>query len=321
MARAPLNVVCLGECMIELRAHAPGLLAQGFAGDTYNTAVYLKRLDTQQRLRVHYATGVGSDGFADAMLEAWQDEGIEADLVRRIADRSTGLYSIRTDARGERQFSYWRDRSAARAYFDGTPSPLEATAEKVDVLYLSGISLAVMASALPARLPALLGRIHAHGGRVVFDNNYRARLWPDAESARAAFAGLYALADIALVTFDDEAALHPELDGAEVLARVLALPCAEVVVKRGELPTLVRLAGHAPVEVPVEIVKNPVDTTAAGDSFAAGYLTRRLAGSNPEAAAALGNRIAGIVIRHPGAIIGRAAMAELTSGPDPQAAR
>ena len=321
MAFAPLNVVCLGECMIELRAYAPGLLAQGFAGDTYNTAVYLKRLDAERRLRVHYATALGSDSFADDMLEAWHQEGIESDLVRRIDDRTTGLYSIRTDARGERQFSYWREHSAARAYFDGAQAPLEAAADRVDVLYLSGISLAVMASALPARLPALLGRIRAHGGRVVFDNNYRPRLWADAASARAAFAGLYAQADIALVTLDDEAALHPELDAAAVLAHALALPCAEVVVKRGSASTLVRLAGRPPIEVPVEVVANPVDTTAAGDSFAAGYLTLRLAGGSPEAAAALGNRIAGVVIRHPGAIVARTATAGLADGPGSQALR
>ena len=47
-----------------------------------------------------------------------------------------------------------------------------------DLLYLSGITLAVMASALPQRLPALLERVRTHGGKVAFDNNYRACLWP-----------------------------------------------------------------------------------------------------------------------------------------------
>ena len=316
MSPAPLRIACLGECMIELRAHAPGLLVQGFAGDTYNTAVYLRRLDPAGHFQVDYATALGSDSFADDMLDAWQQEGIGAGLVRRIADRSTGLYSIRTDAHGERQFSYWRDHSAARAYFDGPPSPLEEQAETIDVLYLSGISLAVMASALPQRLPALLQRLRRRGTKVVFDNNYRARLWPGAEAARKAFAALYANCDIALVTADDEAALHPGLPGAEIERRILELPCAEVVVKRGSLPTLLRLAGRPVAEVPVRAVAVPVDTTAAGDSFAAGYLACRLRGGSAEAAAALGNRLAGVVVQHPGAIIGRAAMAGIAVGDD-----
>jgi len=80
---AALTIACLGECMIELRPHAPGLLALGYAGDTYNTAVYLKRLDAEGRLAVHYATGLGEDTFADDMVDAWREEGIADDLARR----------------------------------------------------------------------------------------------------------------------------------------------------------------------------------------------------------------------------------------------
>ena len=300
-----LRVACLGECMIELRQQAPGLLAQGFAGDTYNTAVYLRRLVPADAMQIDYATGVGSDMFADAMLQAWQREGIGSALMRRVADRSTGLYSIRTDAQGERHFSYWRDHSAARAYLAGASSPLEDQAEQIDVLYLSGISLAVMASAEPHRLPALLTRLKARGARIVFDNNYRPRLWASAHAARAAFDHLFVMADIALVTLDDHAALY----GPAAREHALALPCAELVIKQGASPTLVRLTGQPVVEVAVENVARPVDTTAAGDSFAAGYLAQRLRGGATEAAAALGNRLAATVIQHPGAIIPREAMA------------
>jgi len=300
-----LRVACLGECMIELREQAPGLLAQGFAGDTYNTAVYLRRLVPASEMQIDYATGVGADMFADAMLQAWQAEGIGDALVRRVPDRSTGLYSIRTDAQGERHFSYWRDTSAARVYFGGESSPLEDQAEHIDVLYLSGISLAVMAQADPKRLWSLLRRLKARGARIVFDNNYRPRLWASAEAARAAFDHLFVVADIALVTLDDHAALY----GPAAREHALALPCAEVVIKQGASPTLVRQAGQPVVEVAVEHVARPVDTTAAGDSFAAGYLAQRLRGGSTETAAALGNRLAATVIQHPGAIIPREAMA------------
>ncbi|MEO8152645.1 MAG: sugar kinase [Rhizobacter sp.] len=304
-----LRVACLGECMIELREQAPGLLAQGFAGDTYNTAVYLRRLVSPAVMQIDYATAVGADMFAEPMLQAWQGEGIGNALVRRVPDRSTGLYSIRTDPDGERHFSYWRERSAARAYFDGEPSPLETQADLIDVLYLSGISLAIMGPHLPPRLLALLARLRERGARIVFDNNYRPRLWTNRETAEAAFAQLYALADIALITLDDEAALHGSASADEALQQALLLPCAEVVIKRGASPTLVRAKGEAVIEVPVERVVKPVDTTAAGDSFAAGYLAQRLRGGSSAAAAALGNRLAGTVIQHRGAIIPREAMA------------
>ncbi|HET7792375.1 MAG TPA: sugar kinase [Rhizobacter sp.] len=304
-----LRVACLGECMVELREQAPGLLAQGIAGDTYNTAVYLRRLTSEDLLQVDYATCVGSDMFAPAMLQAWQDEGIGAALLRTAPDRSTGLYAIRTDASGERHFSYWRERSAARAYFEGEPSPLELQADEIDVLYLSGISLAIMGPELPPRLRALLARLRERGARIVFDNNYRPRLWASREVAQAAFMQLYALADIALVTLDDEMAVQGLGSMEAALQQALALPCGEVVVKCGALPTLVRVEGQAPIKVPVQPVSRVVDTTAAGDSFAAGYLAKRLRGEAPEVAAAWGNRLAATVIQHPGAIVPREAMA------------
>ncbi|HEX3138690.1 MAG TPA: sugar kinase [Rhizobacter sp.] len=304
----PLRIACLGECMVELREQAPGVLAQGFAGDTYNTAVYLRRLVPVDAMQIDYATAVGGDMFAAAMLHAWQREGIGSALVRHVPERSTGLYSIRTDAQGERHFSYWRELSAARAYFEGKPSPLELQADHIDVLYLSGISLAIMGPQMPPRLEALIAKLRLRGARIVFDNNYRPRLWASAEAARAAFARLYELADIALVTLDDEMALHGS-SADEARAHALALPCAEVAVKRGAASTLVRVLGQPVVEIGVEPVTQAVDTTAAGDSFAAGYLSQRLRGASAEAAARLGNRLAATVIQHPGAIIPREAMA------------
>jgi 2-dehydro-3-deoxygluconokinase len=320
--RAPVNVVCLGECMIELREESPGRLAQGYAGDTYNTAVYLKRLDARHALDVQYATAIGGDAFADDMIAAWRAEEVGTALVRRVPERSTGLYAIRTDAGGERHFSYWRDTSAARAYFDAAVTPLEDRADAIDLLVLSGITLAVMQGALDARLPALLDRVRARGGRVAFDNNYRARLWADGSRARAAFAMALARTDIALITLDDALALDPSLDARRALAQAFALPCTEVVVKRGIESTLVRQRGDAAyAEAAVVPVEYPVDTTAAGDSFDAGYLARRLAGDEPLAAAAFGNRVANVVVRHAGAIVPRAALASLVADGDREATR
>jgi Sugar kinases, ribokinase family len=56
------------------------------------------------------------------------------------------------------------------------------------------------------------------------------------------------------------------------------------------------------------VTKPVVDTTAAGDSFAAAYIAARLAGAGPVEAARAGHHLAGVVVCHPGAIIPRAAM-------------
>jgi 2-dehydro-3-deoxygluconokinase len=297
------QVALFGECMIELQGEAFGTMRQTFGGDTLNTAVYLARSGAARGVRATYATGLGDDRYSDEMLRRWQLEGVGVDLVRRVPGRVPGLYTISVDERGERTFTYWREASAARAYFDVPQTPLEAGADGLDALYFSGISLAILTPAARERLFGVARRVRAAGGRVIFDNNYRPRLWADAPTARAAYAQALALADVALVTLDDEQLLYGDASLAESRERSLAAPCGEVVIKQGAGPVIVRLAGSTTMEVAVERVERVVDTTAAGDSFAGGYLAARLSGAGAEDAAKAGARLAAQVIQHRGAII------------------
>jgi 2-dehydro-3-deoxygluconokinase len=296
------TVVAFGECMAELRPLGEGRWQQGFAGDTFNTAAYLRRLDREGRHTIEYACGLGDDPFAPQMLDLWRQEGVGDRFTRRVPGRTTGLYAISVDPNGERQFSYWRDTSAARGYFDVPETPLEARQDEIDVMYISGISLGILPTASVDRLLTLCGRLKARGAKVVFDNNYRPRQWSSAKAAWGTMKRCLESCDIALLTLDDQLSLNESSDAEEVIAASMNLDVDEVVIKRGTLPTLVRDSHGRSSSVKVAAVK-PVDTTAAGDSFAAGYLYGRLSGADPTAAAELGNALAGRVVQHPGALM------------------
>ncbi len=296
------RIALIGECMIELQHHADGSLQQSFGGDTLNTAVYLRR-ELGPIGSVDYVTALGDDSFSDAMCQQWTDEGLGLGLVQRLPGRLPGLYCIQTDANGERKFLYWRNEAAVRDCFT-TPAaePILAALPAYDVVYFSGITLAVLGEVGRERLLQALVDARRRGATVVFDNNYRPRLWASVEAARAAYRKVLAEVDIALLTEDDERALFGYADSEQVFAAYPAIE--EVVLKRGADACLIRCAQER-FAVPALKVEKVVDTTAAGDSFSAAYLAGRLKGDSPEEAALAGHRLASRVIQVPGALIPR----------------
>ena len=296
------HIALIGECMIELQHRADGSLHQSFGGDTLNTAVYLRR-ELGDIGHVDYVTALGDDSFSDAMCQQWADEGIGLAMVQRLPGRLPGLYCIQTDAQGERKFLYWRNEAAVRDCFT-TPAaePILAALPGYDVVYFSGITLAVLGEIGRERLLHTLIETRRRGGKVVFDNNYRPRLWASVEAAREAYRKVLAEVDMALLTEDDERGLFGYASSELVFAAYPGIE--EVVLKRGAQDCLIRFKGEH-FAVPAVKVETVVDTTAAGDSFSAAYLASRLKGGSPEQAAEAGHRLASRVIQLPGALIPR----------------
>ena len=296
------RIALIGECMIELQHRADGSLHQSFGGDTLNAAVYLRR-ELGAIGSVDYVTALGDDSFSDAMCQQWSAEGLGLAMVQRLPGRLPGLYCIQTDANGERKFLYWRNEAAVRDCFT-TPGaePVLAALPTYDVLYFSGITLAVLGAVGRARLLDVLTQARQRGARVVFDNNYRPRLWASVEAAREAYQQVLEQVDMALLTEDDERALFGYADSEQVFAAYPQI--GEVVLKRGAHDCLIRQGGER-FAVPAVVVEKVVDTTAAGDSFSAAYLASRLRGGSPQEAALAGHWLASRVIQVPGALIPR----------------
>jgi 2-dehydro-3-deoxygluconokinase len=306
-----MRVASVGECMIELRHRGETDLELAYGGDTLNFAAYLARLTRGKGVEVDYVTALGDDAYSDAMLAMWRAEGIGCELVARLPGRLPGLYTIRTDPAGERSFTYWRSASAARELLRGEQGARIARAlSGHDLLYLSGITLSILDPAQREALMDMADRVRAQGGRVAFDSNFRPAGWPDPDEAREAFDRMLARVDIALPTLDDDQALFGVGDARACAARLHGLGVPEVAVKLGPRGCLLSSPERS-ADVPALPVARVVDSTAAGDSFNAGYLAARLAGIAPDEAASQGNRLAARVIGHAGAVIPAAAMTDL----------
>ncbi|WP_439234208.1 sugar kinase [Lonepinella koalarum] len=295
-----MKIAVIGECMIEL-AQQDQQVKLGFGGDTLNTAIYLARL-LPNSFSVHYITALGVDPYSQKMLAQWQQEQINTELVQCLPDKLPGLYSIITNEQGERSFYYWRSDSAAK-YWLKSPNAEQILSKlkQFDYIYLSGISLAILDNVSRQKLFHFLPRFKQGGGKIIFDNNYRPILWENKETTQQIYRQILSFTDIAFLTFDDEQQLWQDKTLADCIMRTQQFGVTEIVIKRGAEDCIVQTQQQ--FSIPAIKVENVIDTTAAGDSFSAGYLAARLQQKNEIQSAQQGHVVASKVISYRGAII------------------
>ena len=297
-----LALLAIGEVMAEIRSarDSSAQFAVNFAGDSFNTAIYAARLLNKPN-SVGYMTRIGTEPLSDGLLAMAEAEDLNIDAIARDNHKNIGIYSVTTDAHGERSFHYWRGDSAARTLFTIEETALFMPTAKI--IYLSGISLAILTPAARERLFSTLeDQRQKNGSLIAFDSNYRPALWEDKETAQKIMGNMWQMADIALPSIDDEMALFGETSEQAVIDRFATRKWHAIAIKRG-----VR-GPHSPQLDPAELpifapAPSVIDTTAAGDSFNGGYLAALLSGA-PEAECLLaGHNLASQVVGAPGAIM------------------
>ncbi len=291
--------VAIGECMIEMSGGEDRQYRLGYAGDTLNTSWYARAL-LPAGWQVDYVTALGTDLYSGQMVDFFTANGIGTGHIQRIESRRPGLYLIHQE-KGDRKFTYWRDRSAAKLLADDRAS-LDAALAGADLVYFSGITMAILDPRARGRLMGAIVAARAAGAKVAFDPNERPALWTSSEVMASAITAAASIADIVLPTHSDEAPLFGDTSPSATAARYLDNGAEEVAVKNGAEPALIATRSGNWTVAP-EGSPAVVDPTGAGDSFNGAYLSARIAGQAPEEAAAAAHRVAGVVIGHRGALV------------------
>ena len=294
-----MRVLAIGECMAEMApTDTDGEFRLGFAGDTFNTAWYLARCAPDAQ--VSYLTAVGDDAISQKMTALMRESGINDRFVQVLPDKTVGLYLISLD-QGERSFSYWRGQSAAKSLADD-PEVLDAAMDVSDLIYFSGITLAILPSDRRSNFLSALRKARAKGKTIAFDPNLRPKLWSSDSEMTDTIMQCAAVSDLVLPSFEDEADWFKDADPKATADRYLAAGAISVIVKNGADPVLFAEGGSYG-EVAVTPVATLVDTTAAGDSFNAGVFARHAAGDTIANGIAYACAMSRAVVQHRGALV------------------
>ena len=286
------RIATIGECMIEL-AGLDTEVQLGFGGDTYNFAMYLNRIYADAT--VSYITRLGDDYFSEKLLKLMQGENIDTSFIEQIPKALPAIYAISLNE-GERKFHYWRDQAPVRKMFEKPEPKAQKHLAEVDCVVFSGITLAVLTSNGQTRLFDCVASAKAKSFAYIV--NHRPILWSSHELALELHTKALALADYFIISDEELQMLYPSTSIQELSKN----SNAQLVVTAGTKGCTIWQQGECIEKIEVEKVK-AVDTTAAGDSFAARYIAGRLANEEVKTAATYACQLAGHVIGYHGALM------------------
>ena len=294
-----MKILSIGECMGELSPQdEAGTFRLQFAGDTFNTAWYLKQYNAD--ISVSYFTGLGTDAISNKLRDAISGADISTEYVIEVPDRTVGLYLISLE-NGERSFSYWRGQSAARCLASDPAALTQAIADH-DMIYFSGITLAILDHEGRNTLLSALRKGRALGRVIAFDPNLRPRLWEDTDTMLHVIMAGAEVSDIVLPSFEDEATWFGDATPVATANRYQTAGAHTVVVKNGA-DAIYHFGPGSEGTISVPPISKIVDTTAAGDSFNAVILAGLSADNSLPDTIAAACELSGTVVQSRGALV------------------
>lgn len=273
-------VLVIGDINVDAMARLRGPLALGtdnlhagfelqLGGVGANVAVSLAKCGASVRL----AGCAGRDWLGDFAMAALARQHVNTEFVARV-DGVSGLVVIPVDPDGRRTIL------GARGANDWLPAgTVEQWLDGARAAHMVGYTLL---SERTAALPLAVAReAKSRGVRVSFDPGPG-----PCELARERVLAMLPQTDMLFIGLDEAESLTQK-KGAEALAAIAACGAAEVILKRGEGGSQFFEAGRWWAMPPFPV--SAVDTTGAGDAFAAAYLWARLRGRGMADAALLAN--------------------------------
>ncbi|NCD31865.1 MAG: histidine kinase [Spartobacteria bacterium] len=263
-------VIALGEVLIDFVALQSGvsLLEAGSfkkaaGGAPANVAVGLARMG----IPCGFVGRVGSDPFGEFLAQTLQENGVDTSGISYDEKARTMLAFVSLTAGGERDFMFYRHPSADMLL---SPEHInEALIRDAAIFHFGSISLSVE----PCRDATLyaLSIAKKHGRFVSYDPNLRPALWDSLDHAKREIMSAIPYADFMKINDDELEFLTGSKDLESGIKQFLDMGPSIVAVTLGPKGTCIATRSNM---LTIPVVDVPVvDTTGAGDTFVAGFLS------------------------------------------------
>jgi len=306
-----LDILAMGEILVDMIPTKPGhysavpAFEKCFGGAPFNFAVGAARLGSE----VGALCAVGDDQFGEFLLETLRANRIDVTHVKVKRARTTLSFVVRQKG-GERSFFFYRMPWVETADTLFSPDDVEPTyVKEAKFLHYSGVALSHNPEREAVRKAVSAAR--EGGTKVSFDPNIRLDLWESPALLREACEEAFRSSDIILLARDEAEYLYGGIRPKEVAELLLREYGPEIVaVKLGGKGSYVRSRDGGESIRPAFKVR-VVDTTGAGDGWAAGFLHGLARGWELEKCATMANAVGGLVVTKIGAITAMPTRAEL----------
>lgn len=308
------KVACAGEILVDIIPTQVGSYCEGmlfeahFGGAPANVAVGVARLGVPSA----FIGAVGNDLFGEMLLRYLEDMGVYTGFVVKKEAR-TSLAFVVAKRDGERDFFFYREPwvSTADAQLKEEDIDLDAL-NKVKVLHVSGVSLSQ--PPLSDTIIKMMKTVFESGGHVSLDPNYRSDIWlNEITRARTMFREALKYSTLLMLGYDEMYPLLGSEDHLEVADTLFSneRQLRYIAIRLGAKGAYV--ASRDGESVQVDAFRVPVvDTTGAGDAWAAGFLTFALCEKRDlKESVLLANAVAAIKCTRRGATAGMPTREEL----------
>jgi sugar/nucleoside kinase (ribokinase family) len=262
-----INVLCIGDVMLDVIARinvspqkinfgsdTASRISTSSGGAAGNVAAWLTRTDARSTIVSH----VGDDPAGAAIVAEFDALGVShGDLV--IPGETSGVVVVLVDASGER--TMFPDKGAnSRLTLTDLPD-----LSSFQAVYISGYAL--LNPLARDGVLAMIAKIKADGLPIYFDP---ASVGAMKDVADKELHNWFSMMNVLFLNEEESIYLTGSVDIERALNYLLDFSQV-VVIKRGSAGAIAKARGFDSISLPA-VAATVVDTTGAGDSFAAGFI-------------------------------------------------